>query len=224
MNLTIKDMPQSERPRERLSAHGPSALSNSELVAIILRTGTRGQTALEVANRLLGESGLGPLSGRKAGELARFHGVGAVKACQLVACFELGRRAASACMEGQKIRNGKDVASLLSPQISGLKKEHFVGLYLDCRNNLLKKETVAIGSLNTSIIHPREVFKVALEESAASIIIAHNHPSGDPSPSEADVSVTRKLVETGRIMGISVLDHVVIGRNSFFSMADEGLI
>lgn len=220
----LKEMPKVDRPRERLAQRGPSALSNTELLAILLGSGTRGANVLQVAERLLKKYGGDKLPDLSLEELSTNQGVGRAKASQLVACFELGRRLfRREEKEEAGIRGPEDVYHL-TKEIQAVKKEHFVVLYLDARNRVLGKETISIGSLTANIVHPREVFQPAVAHSAAGVVLVHNHPSGDPSPSQDDLALTRRLVEASRIMGIEVLDHVIVGAKTFLSMRDEGLM
>ncbi len=222
---TIKDLPVSERPRERLIRQGANALSDAELLAVILRTGTMYENVVDLAKRMLRDFNIKTLSQASLTQLKKFSGINTVKACQLLASFELGKRVYAFTKEGCVfINTSKDVVKLLKPELSFLKREHFLGLYLDSRNCLLKKETVSIGGLNTSIVHPREIFKVAIQESANSVIVVHNHPSGNPKPSRDDVDITKKLVKAGDIVGISLLDHIILGENSYVSMAESKLV
>jgi DNA repair protein RadC len=223
--FSIKDLPQSERPRERLIQHGSGALSEAELLAILLRTGTSRENVVELATRVLKSYNIRELSQVSLAQLREFRGISNAKACQIAACFELARRV-NAFSDAKKtlIGSSKDVARILMPEMRFLKKEHFVGLYLDSRNQLIKKSIITIGSLNGSIAHPREIFKVGVQESANSVILAHNHPSGNPKPSQDDILITKKLVSGGRLLGIPVLDHVVIGESGYVSMAEEKLV
>lgn len=222
---TIKDLPISERPRERLMQQGANALSDAELLAVILRTGTRYENVVDLAKRMLREFDIKTLSQASLNQLKGFSGINTAKACQLLACFEIGKRL-YAFNKGMRvfINNSKDAVKLLRPELSFLKKEYFVGLYLDSRNCLLRKEIVSIGGLNTSIVHPREIFKIAIQESANAVIAVHNHPSGNPKPSKDDIEITRKLVKAGHIVGISLVDHIIIGDNSYVSMAESNLV
>lgn len=221
----IREMPLHERPRERLARHGAEALSSVELLAIILRTGTRKMSALDLANGLLKSYNLKKLSQLSVAELSRLQGIKAAKACQIAACFELAKRLCNYNAEPRpKIKNSQDVYALLSPHASGLKKECFKCLYLSTKNQLLKEETISVGTLNASVVHPREVFRGAIQESAASIILVHNHPSGDPQPSNDDIELTKKLFESGKLIGINVLDHVIIGDGQFASLKEMGII
>jgi len=224
MQFRIKDMCKSERPRERLVKLGADALSTGELLALILRTGTRKENALAMAARMLNIYTLKDIASRRIVQLMKIRGIGLAKACQLVACFELGKRASVQQDERIEISSSGDAINLLQPDMENLDKEHFIILILNTRNRLIKKENIFIGTLDNSIIHPREVFKPAIIESAASIILAHNHPSGDPAPSNEDIEVTKKLRDAGKIIGIDVLDHVIIGNGRSYSLLDNGLI
>ncbi|MBS3164516.1 DNA repair protein RadC [Candidatus Woesearchaeota archaeon] len=209
-----------ERPRERLIARGAGSLSAIELLSILLGTGTRGQRVAELASGILAEMPPSRLAMASVGELCRFRGVSDAKACSIIAAFELGRRA-SVHQERRRIRSAKDVAELLRPELGLQTREHFLGLYLDARNGLLCKRVITIGSLNASLVHPREIFKVAFQESAAAVVLAHNHPSGDPTPSDEDAAITRTLVKAGELLGIEVLDHVIVTQGGHFSFAES---
>lgn len=213
-----------DRPRERLTDRGPAALSPSELLALVLGAGIRGEPAHELGARLLASTGgLRSLAQRSVAELARERGLGTARASRLVAAFELGRRVAQgASTRGIPIRGGGDVYRLLAPRLRDHKKEVFVALLLDGRHRLLREERVSEGSLTASIVHPREVFGPAIREAAAAVIVAHNHPSGDPSPSREDLAVTARLQEVGQLVGIDLLDHVVIGDPGYVSLRERG--
>lgn len=219
---SIKDLPKVERPREKLMHYGPGKLSNSELLAILLRSGRQGESALEMAGRILKKYGCDSLPHLSFDDLKACPGLGPAKACEIMSCFELGKR----------LLKEKKAALILSPHevwnelrdIKNCKKEYFVVFYLDTRNQEIKREIISIGSLNASLIHPREVFEPAVKNLAAQIIVAHNHPSGDPEPSQDDAEVTDRLVEAGRILGIEVIDHVIITRDGFLSFRERGLV
>jgi DNA repair protein RadC len=220
--VKILDLPLEDRPRERLIKFGPEHLSTGELLAVILRTGTKNENAVELANRLLKNYGLKGLSTATLQELRAIPGIKDAKACQLLACFELARRLESYTSDPKpRIKSSRDVYALLAPKMRDLKKESFTALYLNTKNALLRMETISLGGLNGSFIHPREVFKTAILESAAGVIIAHNHPSGDPAPSMEDIEVTERLIEAGRIIGIELLDHVIIGAEGFESVLSK---
>ncbi|MBZ4687283.1 MAG: repair protein RadC [Clostridia bacterium] len=225
-HLTIKELPKDMRPRERMISNGPSALSNSELLAILLRTGNAGETAMDLASRILSSSGgLKQMAAISMEELSKFKGIGIAKAAQIIAAIELGRRIASTSEEARpKISCPEDVANLLLEEMRHLDREHFRCLSLNTKNYLLAIDSISIGSLNSSIVHPREVFKKAVIRSAAGVILVHNHPSGDPTPSGEDISVTKRLVHAGETLGIDVLDHLIIGDKRYISLKEKGII
>jgi DNA repair protein RadC len=221
----IRDLPTGERPRERLIRAGEGALSTSELLAIILRTGTGGESVLDMASRLLScYGGLAGLARASFAELEAERGMGEAKTSQLKAAIELGRRMLLSSPEDRfLVRSPSDVAQLLMAEMAHLQQEHFQVLYLDTRNRLLGSETVYVGSLNASHIRVAEVFRDAVKRNCAAIIVAHNHPSGDPTPSPEDVEVTRQLVAAGNLLDIEVLDHLIIGQQRFVSLRERGL-
>jgi len=223
--ICIREMPEDERPRERLLKYGPEALSNAELLAIILRTGSRKENVVNMCSRIFSEYSLKRLSQANIKQLMQIHGIGAAKAAQIAAVFELARKLEGFTDEPKRrIRSPADVYSLLYPKMREHKRERLVALLLDTKNHVLREEIISIGSLNANIVHPREVFKAALMESCASVILSHNHPSGDPTPSREDIAVTEKLVEGGKLLGIDVLDHIVIGDGRYVSLKDEGYV
>ncbi|RHW40635.1 JAB domain-containing protein [Neobacillus notoginsengisoli] len=224
--LMIRDYPQEERPRERFIAGGPASLSNHELIALLLRTGTKDESVLQLSNRLLSHfEGLRLLKAASLEEITAIKGIGKAKAIQLMAALELGSRVANLTNnERYVIRSPEDGANYVMNEMRFLSQEHFVCLYLNTKNQVLHKQTIFIGSLNASIVHPREVFKEAFRRSAASIICLHNHPSGDPTPSREDIEVTKRLAECGKIIGIDVLDHLIIGENKFISLKEKGYL
>jgi DNA repair protein RadC len=221
----IADLQYADRPRERLAAQGPSALAETELVAILLRTGTRGLSAIRLAEALLHDcGGVAGLRHIRYDELSGRHGIGGAKAAQLMAAVELGRRFAKAEVSARRsIGSPEDVAELLRYDIGGREQEHLVVVLLDTRNRLLRTVEVYVGSLNTSVVRIGEVFREAVRANAAAVIVAHNHPSGDPSPSPEDIAVTRALVEAGRLLDIEVLDHLIIGKDRHLSLRQAGL-
>jgi DNA repair protein RadC len=223
--MNIKTLPADERPREKLISQGARNLTNSELLGIILNTGTKNQDVLELSNKFFKKYNLKSLSRLKITTLKKQLGIGDAKACQIIACFELGKRL-SAFKEGKhpQIKNAKDIAKLFISEMNSLEKENFKGVYLDSRKRIIKQETIFIGSLNESVVHPREIFKIALDENAAAIILLHNHPSGDPNPSSFDIEITKELVKSGEFLGIQILDHIIIGGNKYFSMKEKGLL
>lgn len=221
----IKELPAEERPRERLARAGEGALSTAELLAIILRTGVGGENVLALASRLLARyNGLPGLARASFAELQAEKGLGTAKTAQLKAALELGRRMLLASPEDRFIvRSPADVAQLLMAEMAHLDQEHFRALYLDSRNRLLGSDTLYVGSLNASHIRVGEVFREAVKRNCASLIVAHNHPSGDPTPSPEDIEVTRQLVAAGNLLGIEVLDHLIVGRQRFVSLRERGL-
>lgn len=222
----IRDVPAEERPRERLVAHGAASLSTHELLAIILRTGTKDESVLQLANRLLQTfEGLRLLKEASLEEITSIKGIGEAKAVQIMSAIELGRRISQLKFEDRyAIRSPEDGANYVMEEMRFLTQEHFVCLYLNTKNQVLHKQTLFIGSLNASIVHPREVFKEAFRRSAASIICIHNHPSGDPGPSREDIDVTKRLAECGKILGIELLDHLIIGEKKFVSLKEKGYL
>ena len=218
----IKDLPKIERPREKLIHYGPERLSNSELLAIILRSGKKGENVIDLANKILKKYKAENLPGLDYKEFKDFKGLGPAKACEIIACFELGKR----LLKG-KVSNlyltAKDVWKELK-DIREHKKEHFVIFYLDSRNQEIKREVISIGSLNANLVHPREVFEPAVKNLAAQIIVAHNHPSGDTEPSEDDLTINKRLIEAGKILGIEVMDHIVVSKSGYFSFKEKKLL
>jgi len=220
--VKIQDLPKVDRPREKLEQYGPERLSNSELLAVILRTGTKGMNVVELSQKILRKFNGTRLADAPVAELKATFGLGAAKACEIAACFELGRR----------LLQSKKSVLLLTPQdvwnelkdIRDNKKEHFVVFFLDSRNQEIKRDIVSVGTLDASIIHPREVFEPAIRHLAAQVIIAHNHPSGDPEPSVEDVAITKKLTEAGKLLGIELLDHIIVTKSVFLSLKERNLI
>ncbi len=222
----ITDLPFADRPRERLAALGPGSLSNAELLGILLRVGIAGENAVRMAERLLAQlGGLPGLHRASHADLCRIKGLGQAKAAQLIAAIELGRRIASTpAEERQPIASPADAANLLMYRMAALEQEYLFVILLDTRNRVIGVPLeVYHGSLNTSLIRVGEVFREAIRVNAAGIIVAHNHPSGDPSPSPEDVAVTRALVEAGKLLDIELLDHLVFGRYRFVSLKERGL-
>lgn len=213
--MRLKDLSDDLRPRERFIRFGCDALSNSELLALVLQSGTYCSNVLDLSNRILSEYTLDKLSELSIMELQKIHGIGAAKAMQIRSVFEINKRLNKQKKIVRIIRNAKDVYNLISDDLLRKKQEHFYTLLLNSRNEIIKKELVSIGILNASLIHPREVFKPAIRESANAIILVHNHPSGDPNASEEDIAVTKELVNAGEILGIKVLDHVIVYDGGF---------
>ncbi|GMA52356.1 UPF0758 protein [Alicyclobacillus contaminans] len=214
-----------QAPRERLLAHGPGALRDDELLAVILQAGTRHTSVLELAGRVLTRTnGLIGLMDTTIEELVDIPGIGLAKALQIAAAIEMGRRIVRRpAGKRTQIRCADDAADWVMDRLRYLKKEHFVILHLDTKHCILGEETVSIGSLDASIVHPREIFKSAIKKSASAILCVHNHPSGDPTPSSEDIAVTRRLSEAGKLLGIDVLDHIVVGDGQYVSLKARGL-
>lgn len=228
MAIMVRDLPPEERPREKLLSYGPGALSNAELLAVLLRNGTREKSVLRVAEEILAhikERGLSAMTHISVVELAKIDGVGKVKAATLQAAVELGRRLATQQAAKIEIIHGpEDVAKYAMPRYRFEQKEHFAVLLLNTKNHVIGMPEISVGSLSASVVHPREVFRAAIDYAAASMILLHNHPSGDPTPSREDISVTSRLVKAGKVMDIPVLDHVVLGKERFASFKEKGLL
>lgn len=225
--VRIVDMPAVDRPRERLAQVGASALSTPELLAIILRVGSRGDSAITLASRILAEfDGLERLGCSSVEELCQVRGVGKAKAVQILAAIELGKRVASTPgSSSEPVASPADVGRQMGPVLGHLDREHFCALMLNTRGQVVANATVSIGSLNASLVHPRELFRDAVRHSAASMILVHNHPSGDVTPSEEDIRLTRRLTKCGDLMGIQIVDHVIVSRgHRFLSMKEQGYI
>lgn len=222
----LRDLPHEERPRERMMQYGAESLSHAELLAILLRTGTRSESAVMLAQRILNQAGyLRYLHDMSVTELTAIRGIGTAKAIQLKAGLELGKRMArSRHADAATIRSPEDAVEVLMESMRYYSKEHFVCLFLNTKNRIITQETITIGILDASLVHPREVFRAAVKCAAASILCAHNHPSGDPTPSLEDISLTKRLVAAGSVVGIELLDHVVIGDNQYVSLKEHGLM
>jgi len=222
----VKDWPKDERPRERLIRYGADSLSDAQLLAIILRTGGGGKGVLALAMELLDKfRGLREIECASLSDLSDVKGLGTAKIAQLKAAFTLGKRLMSESLEGNAaFSSSRMVHAHFAPRFKNLKKEVFLSLLLDTKNRLIKEVKVSEGTLTNSLIHPREAFKEAIRESAASVLFVHNHPSGDPEPSRDDIAVTERLKATGDIVGISVLDHVIIGDGKYVSLREKGIV
>jgi len=218
----IKNIPKIDRPREKLIQYGPEKLSNSELFALLLRSGNKDVNAIELAGKILKKFGAKELPNLNFKDLKKIPGLGPAKACEIIACFELGKRLLKD-KKAQIFLTPKEIWEELK-DLKNHKKEHFVIFYLNSRNQEIKRETISIGSLNANLVHQREVFEPAVRNLAAQIILAHNHPSGDPEPSEDDLEITKRLVESGKILGIEVIDHIIVAKNDFFSFKERKLI
>lgn len=226
LSYMLRDVPHDERPRERMMRYGAEALSHSELIAILLRTGTKRESAVHLAARILKECGsLRGLVDMSMSELVAIRGIGPAKAVQLRAGIELGRRVSrGGSSDPVTVRRPQDAADYVMEDLKLLRKEHFVCLFLNTKNHIIARETLSIGTLNASLVHPREVFRAAIKHNSASLICIHNHPSGDPTPSPEDISLTKRLMEAGELVGIDVLDHLVIGDGRFVSLKEHGLM
>ncbi len=225
---TVKDLPKSERPRERLARLGAEQLSVQELLAILISSGnSKNHDVIQIANNLLKkfDNNLIDLFSASIEELLQVEGIGFAKACQIKAVFELGKRTASFCKEEHPlIQNTDDAIRLVLPHMVYLKQEVFKVLLLDSKNRLIRHQTVSVGSLDSALVHPREVFRPAVAAAAAAIILIHNHPSGDPTPSKQDILLTQKLCMCGKVLGIEVLDHAIIGTSDYISMKHRDLM
>jgi DNA repair protein RadC len=225
-SFTIHDLPVPERPRERLQKFGAESLSAQEILALILGRGIAGESVMVTAQRLLSRfSSLGGIAGASVEELSQVKGIGLAKASQIKASFELANRLESSSEASEKplVKTPEDVANLVKGRLKGKKREHFLAILLDTRSRLIRVSQISVGSLDASIVHPREAFKEVISASAASVIFVHNHPSGDTAASEDDIKLTKRLAEVGEVMGIDVLDHVIIGDNKYLSLKREGL-
>jgi len=221
----IRDLPESERPRERLQSYGPGSLSTSELLAILLRTGAKSESAINLGTRLLANfGGLAGIARAGFGDLCEVHGLGVAKAAQIKAALELGKRLMVASPEERpQVKSPSDVANMLMLEMGFLEQEHLRVILLDTKNRVLGMPTIYIGSLNTSVLRVGELFREAVKANSAAVIVVHNHPSGDPTPSPEDVSITRQLVEAGKLLDVEVLDHLVIGQQRYVSLKERGL-
>jgi DNA repair protein RadC len=224
-HLTIHDFPVGERPRERLQHYGAAALSNAELLAILLRVGRPGENVVALSTRLLKEFGdVAGLAKASFSELIRIKGVSTAKAAQVKAALELGRRLLLSSPDARpQINSPTDAANLLMLEMGSLEQEHLRTVLLDTKNRVLASPTVYVGNVNSSIIRVSEVFREAVRQNATALIVAHNHPSGDPAPSPEDIQVTRSIVEAGLLLGVEVLDHLIIGHQRFVSLKERGL-
>lgn len=225
-SLKITDLPCNERPRERIIRYGAAGLSNSELLAVVLRCGTKSENIINLCNRLLKETGgLNGLFDLSSEEFMKIRGIGAAKAAQLLSIAELTKRFKSFKSGDEiKIKSPGDAADILMEEMRYLKEEHLKVILLNTKNIVISIKDVSIGSLNSSIVHPREVFIEAIKKSSASILICHNHPSGDPTPSNEDIGITRRLKECSKILGIVMLDHLIIGNGTYISLKEKGIL
>jgi len=228
MTIMVRDLPMDERPREKLIKYGSSYLSNAELLAILLRTGTKDVSVIRIAEEVLSHfegQGLSGLIHMSPQELARIKGVGLTKAATILAAVELGRRLAVRAAETiDHIGGPEDAAHYAMPRFRFEQQEHFALMTLDQKNHITGFFDLTVGTLTASLVHPREVYRKAIQQSAASIIVFHNHPSGDPSPSREDIAVTERLAKSGKVVGIDMLDHIILGKDTFVSLKEEGIM
>ena len=222
--MKIKDLPKVERPREKLVAKGAENLKDSELLAILLRTVKTGKNVIEIASQILTKHSKKRLLQMTYQDLIKIGGIDSAKAATLLAAFELSKRALEVNDTNlPTINDAKDAVAQLT-DLRDLKKEHFVALYINARNKLIHRDLVSVGTLNANLVHPREVFEPAIARSSVQVIVAHNHPSGDPEPSEDDLVITKKLVDGGKLLGIEVIDHIIITKTGYLSFKDKKLI
>lgn len=226
MTYKIMDLPQNERPREKLLRYGAETLSNNELLAIILRTGSKQENIINLCGRIISEcGGLNGLLNSSAEEFTKIKGIGSAKATQLLAIIEISKRLRSfKSGEDYKITSPKDIAQYLMEEMRYLKKEYLKLIMLNTKNVIISIKDISIGNLNSSIVHPREVFYEAIKKCSASVVICHNHPSGDPTPSKEDINITTRLKECGKLLGIEVLDHIIIGNGTYVSLKEKGML
>jgi DNA repair protein RadC len=223
----VKDLPIDDRPREKLILRGVQSLSDAELIAILLRTGTKGRSVINIAQDMINTSGnLAVLSSKTHSSLKQINGIGKDKAACLIAAFEISRRilVQQKWFSDKKITSPADIADIFIPMLRDELKENFILVCLNSANKIIKHERISTGNLNSSVVHPREIFKAAVENSSAGIILLHNHPSGNPEPSNEDIAVTKKMVEAGKILDIPVYDHLIIAGNTFTSFVERRLI
>jgi DNA repair protein RadC len=227
-DMHIKEMPESERPQEKLVYGGISGLSNSELLALIIRTGTSAKSAVRLADEVISyvNANIGDLGAAEVRELTEIEGIGEAKACSIVAAMELSRRVISDRQAAvrSRVRDSRQVAELLMEDMMCEKRELFITLNLDAKLRVESKSVISIGNAESAPVHPREVFGPAIRRGASAVVVAHNHPSGDPTPSSQDIEVTKRLLAASEVIGIRLLDHVIIGNGVFTSMRSDGLI
>lgn len=225
--MNIKKLPENEKPREKLLREGKEKLSNMEIISILIGSGTSTRSAMELAGDIisLDQSGIKYLAECRPEELSRIRGIGPAKACEILAAAELGRRIASLpAKEGDIMKSSSDIAGRFIEKMRYYKKEHFVNVMINAKGQIIEAVEVSVGDLCSSVTHPREVFVDAVRRSAGSVIFIHNHPSGDPTPSQVDIDTTKRLMKAGEILGIPVLDHIVIGDGRYVSMRAKGML
>lgn len=216
--MIIKQIALEQRPRERLKRLNADSLSDAELLAILIQNGYKGESAIDLSNKLISTFEMDKLNSTSLKQLMEVKGIGIAKACKLIAAFELSKRVNSGRICEKVIKNPSDIASHYIEKLKDKKKEHFIAVFLDSKNKIIKDEVISIGTLNSSLVHPREVFKEAIKNSANSVILVHNHPSGSVEPSDEDCRVNKVLVETGNLVGIKVLDHLIVGDGKWKSI------
>lgn len=216
--MRIKEIALEQRPRERLKNKGIDGLNDTELLAILLQNGTNGENVIDLSHRLIASFGFEKLNLLSLTELMKIKGIGLAKASKLIAAFELSKRVSSGKICEKIVKNPSDIASHYISKLKDLKKEHFIAVFLDSKNKIIKDEVISIGTLNSSLVHPREVFKEAIKCSANSVILVHNHPSGSVEPSDEDYRVNKVLIEAGNLVGIKVLDHLIVGEGKWVSL------
>ncbi|MFH1053807.1 MAG: DNA repair protein RadC [Candidatus Woesearchaeota archaeon] len=216
--MRIKDIPLQNQPRQRLLVDGVEVLSEAELLAIVLQNGTKEENVIDMSNRLLAKHSIDKLSECSLTELKDIPGIGDAKAMQILALFELSKRVKRGSIAGKVVSNSEDVAKYYMEKLRDKKKEHFIAVFLDSKNKIIKDEVISVGTLNASLVHPREVFKEAIKHSANSIILVHNHPSGDCGASEEDLKITKVLKEIGDSIGIKLVDHLIVGDDKYESL------
>jgi len=219
IELKIKEIAIEQRPRERLKVKGVDNLSDAEILAVILQNGSHGENVIDLSNRLISTFGLEKLNSLSLNELMKIKGIKLAKASKLIAAFELSKRINSGKICEKVVKNPSDIAKHYMEKLKDLKKEYFIAVFLDSKNKIIKDDVISIGTLNSSLVHPREVFKEAIKNSANSVILVHNHPSGNVEPSEEDYRVNKVLIETGILIGIKVLDHLIVGNEEFVSLS-----
>ena len=227
MTIKIKELPEEDRPRERLMQYGVENLSNEELLAILLKTGTKSKSAKDLASTLLASfKNINNLDNVNYKMLSNINGIGIAKACTIVTAIELGKRVKNTVnkLNNIQLKDSDTVFKYFNSIFNNKKQEHFYCIYLDNKKMIIETKLLFIGTVNQSIVHPREVYKEAISLSASAIICVHNHPSGIVDPSRDDIELTKRLIEIGYLMGIKIVDHLIIGHNNYFSFADEGMI
>lgn len=219
--MRIKDIAIDQRPRERVKNKGIDSLNDSEILALLLEKGTNGENAIDLSHRLISTFGLENLNSSSLSELMKIKGIGLAKAAKLIAAFELSKRVNSGKICEKVINNASDIAHHYMEKLKDKKKEYFIAVFLDSKNKIIKDEIISIGTLNSSLVHPREVFKEAIKNSANAIILVHNHPSGDCEASKADEQISNRFNECGKLLKIKITDHIIIGKESYFSFREK---